>query len=62
LTITQEQVNESLDNAVVNGYDLDAEFAYDIALDLGTYDSTFEGMEVEELLPFVDAWKEARRQ
>ena len=60
MVITQQIVNESLDSAVVNGYDLQTWPAARIANDLSSYDQQFEGIEPVDLIPLIERWKELR--
>ncbi len=57
--ITQAGINESLDNAIENGYELLDWSNEEIAVDLGTYDEEYEGLN-EELIPFIQAWRETK--
>lgn len=49
-------VHESSDRAIENGYDLFEWSPEEIAIDLGTYDSDFEGLDVRDLVPAVESW------
>lgn len=56
--ITQEKVDESLENAVINGSEegllFDSEL---VASDMCDCDSTFEDEEHTELIPFIEDWQ-----
>ena len=52
----KQQVFESLDQAVTNGYDLSLIPAVDIAADLHEYNTAFEDVPVSVLLPHVTEW------
>jgi hypothetical protein len=58
---TQAQVNESLNHAIENGYELDDWSAEEIASDLSQYDCQFEDCDVELLIPFIENWKNGRK-
>ncbi len=53
----QKRVNESLDSATGNDYVLDDFTTKEIAIDLATYDVKFEGVDVDTITPFIQAWK-----
>jgi len=53
---TRDQVFESLDNAVANGYAMSQMTAEQIVLDLCTYDADLEKLEPEVLVPHVKEW------
>lgn len=57
----QKRINESLDSAIENGYELDEWSAEDIAADLNQYDSNFESFESKDLVPFIQTWKDGRK-
>jgi len=57
----EQQVFSSLDSAVANDYDLREWSAEEIANDLHEYDADLESVSPAELLPHVQAWKEARK-
>ncbi len=61
MTINQMTVDESLDSAIENGYELDEELAIDIAEDLTTYDARFEHVDIANIVPLVDSWKCRRK-
>lgn len=58
--ISQELINELLDNAKQNGYDMLAESDEAIAIDLGTCAQEVEGLEPEVLVPFIKVWKDGQ--
>lgn len=60
ITPTQAQVDESLDSAIRNGYELDDWSAADIAEDLNQYDSQFEEVPTERLVALIQNWKDRR--
>lgn len=53
----QRNVNESLDNAVTNGYHMLTEKDINIAVDMCDYDATFGEFNPNELIPYIQAWK-----
>lgn len=55
--VNQERINESLDNAVNNDYDIWNDSADVLACDLVNYDVDFEDADLEVLVPFVQVWK-----
>ncbi len=59
--ITQEMVNQSIQNALDNGYDdLMKCGAEVIANDMSDFDSSYEGLGPEIIVPFVQTWLNAR--
>lgn len=50
------QLTESLQHAIDNGYDLYEWSAIDIAIDIATYDSDYEGVEPLDLEPHIQKW------
>jgi hypothetical protein len=52
----RERVFEALDNAVENGYALDEWAASEVADDLLTYCADLEGLDVDDVLPFIIEW------
>ena len=56
MKIVQEDVDESLDNAVANGFSQWNLSADEVAVDMGSYDPKFGGL-YEELIPFIEDWK-----
>lgn len=56
--ITQEIVNDSMNNAIDNGYNFDGWTAKEIARDIAEYDSRFEGVNISDYSPFIWKWKE----
>lgn len=57
----QQEIAQSLDNAIKNDYDFTTFTALEIAQDLNQYDSQFEGEEPLELVPAVISWQDSRR-
>lgn len=55
--LTQRRVDESLNEAVKNGYELHLWEAANIAEDLSEYDQFFEDADQAVLLPLVEDWK-----
>jgi ribosome-binding protein aMBF1 (putative translation factor) len=53
----KNRVFESLDNAIVNGYELLEWSDQDIADDLHEYDAELENVDSAELLPLVAEWR-----
>jgi hypothetical protein len=58
--ITQETVDTNLNAAMDGGYDISDWTAEDIAIDLLCYAADCESSTVEVLIPFIQAWKDAR--
>ncbi len=57
----QEDISESLDSAIDNGYDDLLDWTdLEIAEDLGQYDKQFEDFDPQDLVPYVQAWRKAR--
>ena len=56
MEITQERINESLDNATINGYPLKQWTPETIAQDLIEYDVDFEEVDPVLLVPFIKNW------
>lgn len=56
MSFTQDQVNENLDNAVANGFEMREWSAADIADDLIRNCADFENWEPSELIPLVEVW------
>lgn len=56
MTISQDDIDESLNNAIENGYELGLWTAEQIAVDLSTYDAAFEDVDIEVLVPFISDW------
>jgi hypothetical protein len=54
--INSNSVFQSLDNAVTNGYSLEDWTEREIAEDLHEYDSQFEGIDPNLLVPIVRDW------
>lgn len=57
----QELVDEALHNAKSSGYPVLSQDPGELAIELGTYDQTFEGTIPELLLPFVQAWQQENK-
>lgn len=57
----KQDVFESLDNAIENGYELLEWEPEDISKDLHEYDSQFENVSQEILLPIVKEWYETNK-
>lgn len=55
--MTQDQINEKMQNAKDNGFSLIDMSDEDIARDLAYCDADCEDMEVEKLLPFIKTWR-----
>lgn len=58
IKISQGMVDESMANAIDNGYSFDEWSAEEIARDIAEYDSQFEGVPIEEIIPLIKEWKE----
>ena len=57
MTISQDAVDASLDASQENGYiELLAQPLLDIAVDMVLYDSQFESLDPEELVPYVQSY------
>jgi hypothetical protein len=54
--ITQEMVNDALDNAVENDSEIEDLTPEEVCEDLQMCDSDFEDVPTEVLLPFVKNW------
>ncbi len=52
----RERVFTSLTNAADSGYDMHDD-AQSIAVDIGTYDQQFEGMDPAPLVPIIEEWQ-----
>jgi hypothetical protein len=57
----REQVFESLQRAVENGYSFEGWDIEAIAVDMCDYDATFEDREPRELIPHIEAWRNERK-
>lgn len=55
---TQTEVDESLNNAVDNDYDIKEIDAQTLAEDLGDYDAKYENPNLEVLVVLVQNWKD----
>ena len=53
----QEEVDASIGAAIANGYPQYELDPYVIAVDMCDKDASFEGVDAEQLLPFIDNWK-----
>lgn len=60
IVLLQKEINESLDNAIFNGYELDEWSSADIASDIGQYDLQFQNIEQDVLIPLIEVWKQSR--
>lgn len=63
--ITQDMVNEALDNAIENGYNMKKMAPIRVAIDLCTYDSRFEGLDPDSLeftqvVRMVQTWQRSQ--
>jgi hypothetical protein len=56
----RDQVFESLQRAVENGYSFEGWDVEAIAVDMLDCDQTFEGREPRELMPHIEAWRKER--
>jgi hypothetical protein len=56
----REQVFDSLQRAVENGYSFEGWDVEAIAVDMLDYDATFEDREARELIPHIEAWRNER--
>jgi hypothetical protein len=52
----QSRVNESLDNAVENGYEIDKNDVVSVVNDLIEFDADLEDKNPDELIPYVQRW------
>jgi hypothetical protein len=60
--VTQQRVDEALDNALESDYDYRNYDNYEaLAIDIGTYAAELEGAEPEQLIPLIKDWQ-ARHQ
>jgi len=60
--VTQQKVDEALNNALESGYDYRHYDNYEeLAIDIGTYDAELEGAEPEQLVPLIKDWQARSR-
>lgn len=60
--VTQQKVDEALNNALESGYDYRHYDNYEeLATDLGTYDADLEGAEIHQLVPLIKDWQARHR-
>lgn len=61
MILTQVAVSEALENALAEGYALDKWTDFAIAYDLVSYNSDYEDVNPDQLIPFIQEWKRNRR-
>lgn len=60
--VTQQKVDEALNNALENGYDYRRYDNHEeLAIDIGSYDAGLEGAEPEQLIPLIKDWQARTR-
>lgn len=55
--ITQQQVNQTLNNALENGYPIDQWPIQFLIEDIILYDKQFENVKASDIIPFIKRWK-----
>lgn len=55
--LTQDVVDETLNSAVANDYDLNGWSALDLASDITDYSQEYEGIDPQFIAPFIENWQ-----